>query len=228
MTARVLIADDETDITESLAYAFRSAGFEVDCEADGEAALEAALRREYDVVVLDVVMPRLAGTEVCRRLRARSPVPIVLLSARDGEIDRIVGLELGADDYVTKPFSTAELVSRVRAILRRREFDRPESAAKIELGDLLIDPGAQRVHLRGAEIFVTPTEFKILLLLARHPGRVFSRTEILQAVWQTSFVADGRSCDGHVYNLRAKIEEEPKHPRRLVTVPGAGYKLLSV
>ena len=226
MSGRVLLADDEPDILEPLSYALRSAGFEVDCATDGEAALDAALHGDYDVIVLDVVMPKLSGTDVCRRLRARSAVPIVMLTARDGEVDRVIGLELGADDYVTKPFSTAELVSRLRAILRRREFDRLEGNARLDLGSLSIDPAEQSIRLRGEEVHLTPTEFRILMVLARHPGRVFERREILEHVWDTSFVGDERACDSHIFNLRSKIEDEPQRPQRLLTVQGAGYKLV--
>jgi len=226
MSGRVLLADDEPDILEPLSYALRSAGFEVDCATDGEAALDAALHGDYDVIVLDVVMPKLSGTDVCRRLRARSAVPIVMLTARDGEVDRVIGLELGADDYVTKPFSTAELVSRLRAILRRREFDRPEGNARLDIGSLSIDPAEQSIRLRGEEVHLTPTEFRILMVLARHPGRVFERREILEHVWDTSFVGDERACDSHIFNLRSKIEDEPQRPQRLLTVQGAGYKLV--
>jgi len=226
MSGRVLLADDEPDILEPLSYALRSAGFEVDCATDGEAALDAALHGDYDVIVLDVVMPKLSGTDVCRRLRARSAVPIVMLTARDGEVDRVIGLELGADDYVTKPFSTAELVSRLRAILRRREFDRPEGNARLDIGSLSIDPAEQSIRLRGEEVHLTPTEFQILMVLARHPGRVFERREILEHVWDTSFVGDERACDSHIFNLRSKIEDEPQRPQRLLTVQGAGYKLV--
>ncbi|CAN5697593.1 MAG: response regulator transcription factor [Actinobacteria bacterium] len=227
MTARLLLADDENDILEPVSYALRSAGFEVDCVSDGEAALETALRGDYEVVILDVVMPKLSGTDVCRRLRARSAVPIVMLTARDGEVERVVGLELGADDYITKPFSTAELVSRLRAILRRREFDRSDGTARLELGALSIDSAEQSVRLHGEEVHLTPMEFRILTLLARDPGRVFERNEILRGVWQTSFVGDERACDSHIFNLRAKIEDDPREPRRLLTVPGAGYKLVA-
>ncbi|MBA3562006.1 MAG: response regulator transcription factor [Actinobacteria bacterium] len=226
MSGRVLLADDEPDILEPLSYALRSAGFEVDCATDGEAALDAALHGDYDVIVLDVVMPKLSGTDVCRRLRARSAVPIVMLTARDDEVDRVIGLELGADDYVTKPFSTAELVSRLRAILRRREFDRPEGNARLDIGSLSIDPAEQSIRLRGEEVHLTPTEFRILMVLARHPGRVFERREILERVWDTSFVGDERACDSHIFNLRSKIEDEPQRPQRLLTVQGAGYKLV--
>ncbi|MBA3402747.1 MAG: response regulator transcription factor [Actinobacteria bacterium] len=227
MSGRVLLADDEPDILEPISYALRSAGFEVDCATDGEAALDAALHGDYDVVVLDVIMPKLSGTDVCRRLRARSAVPIVMLTARDGEVDRVVGLELGADDYVTKPFSTAELVSRLRAILRRREFDRREGSARLDLGSLSIDPAEQSIRLHGEEVHLTPTEFRILMVLARSPGRVFERREILEHVWDTTFVGDERACDSHIFNLRSKIEDEPQRPQRLLTVPGTGYKLVA-
>jgi len=227
MTARVLLADDEQDILEPVSYALRTAGFEVECAIDGEAALERALEGDYDIVILDVVMPGLSGTDVCRQLRARSAVPIVMLTARDGEVERVIGLELGADDYITKPFSTAELVSRLRAILRRREFDRPVGTARLELGRLSIDAAEQSVRLHGVEVHLTPMELRILIVLAQHPGRVFERQEILQRAWQTSFVGDERACDSHIFNLRAKIEDDPHKPRRLLTVPGTGYKLVA-
>ncbi len=223
----MLLADDERDILEPVSYALRSAGFEVDCAADGEAALDAALEGDYDVVILDVVMPKLSGTDVCRRLRERSAVPIVMLTARDAEVERVVGLELGADDYVTKPFSTVELVSRLSAILRRRKFDRALGTARFEIGRLSIDPVEQSVRLHGEEVHLTPTEFRILVLLARQPGRVFDRREILERVWGTSFVGDERACDSHIFNLRSKIEDEPQRPQRLLTVQGAGYKLVA-
>jgi two-component system, OmpR family, response regulator RegX3 len=223
------VVDDEAAIRDAVAYALRSEGFEVDVLADGEATLEAASGGAYDMVVLDVMLPGVSGTEVCRRLRQESAVPIVMLTAKDAEVDRVLGLELGADDYVTKPFSTAELISRVRAILRRRELDRSGGgAATKRVGGLELDPARHEVRVDGEVRQLTPSEFKLLALLAERPERVFARREIMQHLWDSSFIGDQRACDIHVSNLRRKLEADATNPQRIVTVRGVGYKLVAV
>ncbi len=229
MSGRILIADDERDIVDTLVYALSAEGYEVDSVFDGEAALEAAQGTTYDMIVLDIAMPRLSGTEVCRRLRTQSIVPIVMLTAKDAELDRVLGLEIGADDYVTKPFSVAELVGRVHAILRRRDFERAAvSGAVREIGGLTIDLARHRVEIDGAPVQLTRSELKLLLFLAERPEQVFSRTQVMEHLWDTLYVGDARACDVHVYNLRQKIEADPSQPTRLVTVRDVGYKLVPV
>lgn len=228
MTARILIADDEQDIVDSLAYALSSAGFDVDAVTDGESALEAAQRESYDVIVLDIMMPRLSGTEVCRRLRTDSIVPIMMLSAKDAELDRVLGLEIGADDYVTKPFSVAELVGRVHAILRRRDFERTALGSAVrDVGGLRIDLARHRVEIDGKPVQLTPSELKLLVFLAERPEQVYSRAQIMEHLWETPYVGDARACDVHVCNLRQKIEADPSRPTRLVTVREVGYMLVA-
>ena len=226
MSPRVLLADDEPDILAPVSYALRAEGFDVETAADGEEALEAARRGGFDAVVLDVMMPRLSGTEVCKRLRAESIVPIIMLTAKDAEVDRILGLELGADDYVTKPFSSRELASRIRAVLRRGELERSAGASSVEAGDVRIDLASHRVTVAGVEVRLTPSEFKVLALLAAEPNRVFSRWQIMERLWDAPYVGTARAADVHVSNLRRKIEDDPTDPKRLVTVREAGYKLV--
>ena len=228
MTERILVVDDEQAIVDAVSYALRAAGFEVDEFGDGESALEAARTTPYDVLVIDVRLPGLSGIEICRRLRGESDVPILMLTAMDAEVDRVLGLEAGADDYVTKPFSVAELVSRVRAILRRRQLDRAGSFGVRRVGSLELDVARHEVRLDGNTIRLTPSEFRLLALLAEEPERVYSRREIMQHLWNSSYVGDERACDIHVSNLRKKIEATPGRPSRLVTVRGVGYKLLAV
>ena len=224
---RVLVADDEPDIVAPLSYALRRAGYEVDAVGDGEAALDAARASSYDVVVLDVMMPKLSGTEVCRRLRAESAVPIIMLTAKDAEVDRVVGLELGADDYVTKPFSVRELISRVGAVLRRRELDRASGGEPtIHVGGLTLDLPRHEVNVDGRDVNLTPSEFKLLALLAERPGQVFSRTQLLEHLWQSPHIGTPRACDVHISNLRRKIERDPTRPERILTVREIGYKLV--
>ena len=203
-------------------------GFEVDVRGDGSSGLEAALSDGYDLVLLDLTLPGLPGTEVCRRLRAESAIPIVMLTARGGETDRVLGLEIGADDYVTKPFSIAELVGRVRAILRRLELDRKGVGAIRRVGGLELDPVRHQVRVDGQFVSLTPSEFRLLDLLASEPERVFSRKELMQHLWDSSYVGDQRACDIHVSNLRGKLERDPTNPSRILTVRGVGYKLAAV
>jgi DNA-binding response OmpR family regulator len=228
MSPRVLLVDDELDILEPVQYAFEQEGFEVRALRDGVAALDTARAEPFDVIVLDVMLPGMSGMDVCRTLRGESAVPIVMLTARDAEVDRVLGLELGADDYVTKPFSTAELVSRVRAILRRRELDREaQPGSELRVGGLVIDLARHSVFADGKPVSLTPSEFRLLLLLAEEPERAFTRDQIMEHLWQTPYVGDTRACDAHVSNLRRKIERDPAHPERLLTVREVGYKLVA-
>ena len=226
MTGRILVADDEPDILEPLEYGLRLEGFDVECVRDGDAALAAALGGDFDLLILDLVMPKLTGREVCSRLRATSTIPIIMLTARDAELDRVVGLELGADDYVTKPFSIAELVSRVRAILRRQEFERrANSGGTRRIGSLELDLARHEVRVDGRTVHLTRSEFKLLAYLAAEPGRVFSRRQIMEHLWQSTYVGDERACDTHVSNLRRKLDGGRETPSRIVTVRDIGYKL---
>jgi two-component system response regulator RegX3 len=226
VTSRILVVDDEPAIADAVSYALRGEGFEVDTRGDGLSALEAARERPYDLMILDLLLPGIHGLEVCRTLRAESDLPILMLTAKDSEVDRVRGLEIGADDYVTKPFSLAELVSRVRAILRRRELDRTsDSSTKRTIGSMHIDLTSHAVAIGGKPVHLTPSEFRLLALLAATPGKVRTRREIMQHLWQSSYVGDERACDVHISNLRHKIEPDVTDPQRLVTVRGVGYRL---
>jgi two-component system response regulator RegX3 len=226
MSPRVLLVDDDHDIVETLAFALERDGFEVTPATRGDTALELTRASPFDVVILDVMLPGVFGLDLCRTLRNESDVPILMLTARDAEMDRILGLELGADDYVTKPFSTGELVSRLRAILRRRELDRAGGpGTSIEIAGISIDLARHTVVVDGRSVSLTPSEYELLLLLAQEPERVFSRTQIMEHLWQTPFVGDTRACDAHISHLRRKIERDPSHPTRILTVREVGYKL---
>jgi DNA-binding response OmpR family regulator len=227
VTERVLLVDDDPGVRDVVAFTLRREGFDVDEERDGPGALEAGRSGRYAIVILDVMLPGLSGTDVCRALRAESDVPILMLTARDAEADRVLGLELGADDYVTKPFSSAELLSRVRAILRRRELDRANGGATVRrLGGLQIDLGRSEVTVDGERVHLTLSEFKVLSLLAEHSESVVSRRELMQHLWASEHVGDEHACEVHISNLRRKIERDPSRPERLQTVRGEGYKLL--
>ena len=228
--SRILLADDEPDLLEPVAYALKQHGFDVVTVPDGERAIEEARSGGYDLLICDVIMPGALGTDVVRILRAEGDLPIILLTAKDAEIDRVLGLELGADDYVTKPFSSAELVSRVRALLRRRELDLASAAGGTELaaGGLTIDYARHEVQVDGKSVALTPSEFNLLAMLAESPGQVFSRTQIMERLWQSPHVGDGRAADVHVSNLRRKLERNPQRPERIVTVREFGYKLVPV
>ncbi len=229
MTRRILVVDDEPGIVDLVSYGLRREGYEVEAVEDGAAALARARAERFDLVVLDVMLPGMSGLDVCRTLRSESDIPILMLTARDAEVDLVVGLEVGADDYVAKPFSMAELVSRVRAILRRRELDRAAAETFVRrVGQLKLDLRRHVVTVGGSPVELTPSEFKILALLAEQPERVFSRREIMGHLWQSDYVGDQRACDIHVTNIRRKIERDPRNPRQLLTVRGVGYKLVPV
>jgi DNA-binding response OmpR family regulator len=221
----ILVVEDEPSIAEVVSLYLRRAGYQVQVLADGSAALASMERQMPDLLILDIMLPGLDGLELTRWLRDRSDVPIIMLTARRAETDRIAGLEMGADDYVVKPFSPQELVSRVRAVLRRT---RPSGAAKVEtplvFGNMRIDPVTRLVHQGEREITLTAKEFDLLWLLACHPRQVFSREQLLDRVWGYSDYIDSSSVTVHVRRLREKIEADPAHPSHLVTVWGVGYK----
>ena len=229
MSARILVVDDEPAIVDGVGYALRNEGFAVDTARNGEDALAAARADGYDLVILDLMLPRVSGLEVARALRGESPVPIIMLTAKDAEVDRVVGLELGADDYVTKPYSMAELLSRVRAILRRRELDRADGGPSVrQVGGLRLDLTRHQVTVGEKTVQLTPLEFKLVALLAEEPERVFSRKEIMRELWESPHVGDQRACDFHISNVRRKIERDPARPERLLTVRAVGYTLVPV
>ncbi|HUO73613.1 MAG TPA: response regulator transcription factor [Solirubrobacteraceae bacterium] len=221
----VLVVDDEPTIAEVVARYLERAGYRARIAGDGIDAIEAAVADRPDLVVLDLMLPGLDGLEVMRRLRDidRARIAVILLTAKGEESDRIIGLRLGADDYVVKPFSPAELVARVDAVLRRLDTS-PDQEAPLELSDMTIDPAARRVVVRRAEVQLTQREFDVLLFLARHPGHVFSRNQLMDAVWQYSFYSDTSTVTVHIRRLRAKIEADPARPRHIETVWGVGYR----
>jgi len=227
MPDSILIVEDDEAIADAVSYALTSEGFSVETATDGEQALERARSHTYDLMVLDLRLPKVSGIEVCRTLRGESTIPILMLTAKDSELDRVVGLEVGADDYVTKPFSMAELMSRVRAILRRRRLDREGAEPVRRVGSLELDLVRHEVKIDGQTIRLTPSEFRLLAFLASEPERVFTRREIMQHLWQSEYVGDERASDMHVSNLRRKIEADPDDPTRVVTVRGVGYKLVA-
>ncbi len=224
-SARILLVDDEESIQTLLAYPLRRDGYEVVVARDGREGLDRFADDRFDLVVLDVMMPRIDGIEVCRRLRSRSQVPIIMLTARDDEVDKVLGLEIGADDYITKPFSVREFRSRVKAALRRTRMsgEEPDEGA-IGAGELAIDPGRRQVSVRGERVQLTYVEFELLAALARSPGRVLDRAALLERIWGDSTYRDPRTIDVHIRHLREKIEAEPKAPEYLLTVRGVGYR----
>ena len=224
MTRTILVVDDEPRIVELARDYLEHAGFGVATAVDGPAALDAVRRQRPDLVVLDLGLPGLDGLDVTRELRREGSIPIVMLTARDDELDKLLGLELGADDYLTKPFSPRELVARVKAVLRRT--DRPvEASDVIRVGDVTLDVPRMRTEVAGATIDLTPTEFTLLATLARQPGRIFTRSQLLDALHGVAFESYERAIDSHVKNLRRKLEPDPRQPRYVLTVYGVGYRL---
>ena len=223
MDERVLLVEDDASIREVASLGLKSAGFRVTAAVDGREGLTRALHDPFDVVLLDVMLPSLDGFEVLREIRSDSQTPVVMLSARDELHDIVVGLELGADDYVTKPFEMAELVARARAAVRRATAVDDEEPVLVR-GDLEIDPGAFVARRRGEELSLSATEFRLLLELARRPGQVFTRELLLQRVWNYYYLGDSRLVDVAVQRLRAKVEDDPKEPRTIKTVRGVGYR----
>ena len=223
--ATIMLVDDEESIQKLLTYPLEREGYTVVQARDGEEALRRFAEQPVDLVVLDVMLPRLDGLEVCRRLRTGSAVPIIMLTARDDEVDKVLGLELGADDYITKPFSIREFRSRIRAVLRRAGLrtDRALDGA-IEVGAIAIDPAKRAVTVDGERAQLTYVEFEVLHTLASHPGRVYSRQALLEAVWGDSAFREPRTIDVHIRHLREKIEADPREPAYIFTVRGVGYR----
>lgn len=232
MPERILVVDDEDSILQLIAYNLRRAGYEVFTASNGEEGLRLARAESPNMVVLDLMLPGMDGFEVCKELRRDSDVPILMLTARGEEIDRVIGFEIGADDYVTKPFSPRELVGRIKAILRRSkregEAETPADTDTLLFGSLALNFVTYEVTRAGQPIDLTPTEFQILKVLAQYPGKVFSRDELVDRVMGSDFFGDVRTIDVHIRHLRAKIEENPSDPKLIETVRGAGYKFSGV
>ncbi len=221
---RVLVVEDEESFSDALSFMLRREGYEVGIAVDGMQAIEEFDRHGADLVLLDLMLPGISGTEVCRSLRQRSAVPIIMVTAKDGEVDKVVGLELGADDYVTKPFSSRELVARIRAVLRRRGEPDELLPTVIEAGPVRIDVDRHVVSVRGEVIPMPLKEFDLLELLMRNAGRVLTRGQIIDRVWGSDYVGDTKTLDVHIKRLRAKIEGDPGNPEHILTVRGLGYK----
>jgi two-component system response regulator RegX3 len=220
----LLVVEDEESIVDALSYMLRKEGFEVAVVNAGPAALDEMDRTGADLVLLDLMLPGLPGTEVCRQLRQRSNVPVIMLTAKDSEVDKVVGLELGADDYVTKPFSSRELVARIRAVLRRRGEPEELLSATLEAGPVRMDVDRHVVTVGGTAVQLPLKEFELLELLLRNAGRVLTRMQLIDRVWGSDYVGDTKTLDVHIKRLRAKIEPDPGTPRYIVTVRGLGYK----
>ncbi len=221
---RVLVVEDEESYSEALDYMLTKEGYEVVVAADGHTALAEFERRGADIVLLDLMLPGIPGTEVCRQIRTTSNVPVIMVSAKDDEVDKVVGLELGADDYVTKPYSPRELTARIRAVLRRGHDAEPEQAA-LEAGPVRMDVERHVVTMHGEEQRLPLKEFELLEMFLRNPGRVLTRGQLIDRVWGADYVGDTKTLDVHVKRLRAKLEPDPGKPALLITVRGLGYKL---
>ncbi|MFA7323397.1 MAG: response regulator transcription factor [Candidatus Nanopelagicales bacterium] len=221
---KVLIVEDEESFSDALTFMLKREGYEVEVAADGNKALEIFDRNGADLLLLDLMLPGLSGTEVCKHIRAKSAVPIIMLSAKDGEVDKVVGLELGADDYITKPFSSRELLARVRAVLRRHGDVDDLLPTVIEEGPVRIDIDRHVVTVRGQQMTMPLKEFDLLEFLVRNAGRVMTRTQLIDRIWGADYVGDTKTLDVHVKRLRTKIEVDPAHPVHLLTVRGLGYR----
>jgi len=221
---KILIVEDESSLSEPLAYLLDREGYETVIAADGNAAVTEFDRSGADIILLDLMLPGLSGTEVCREIRTRSSVPIIMLTAKDSEVDIVVGLELGADDYVTKPYSTRELLARIRAVLRRRVEDDHEDDAVLEVGSVRMDVERHTVSVDGKETAMPLKEFELLELLMRNSGRVLTRGQLIDRVWGADYFGDTKTLDVHIKRIRSKIEKKPSEPTMLVTVRGLGYR----
>ena len=225
MAKKVLVVDDEKLIVKGIRFSLMQDGMEVDCAYDGEEALDCAKKNDYDIILLDIMLPKLDGFEVCQQIREFSNVPIVMLTARSDDMDKILGLEYGADDYITKPFNILEVKARIKAIMRRTEKSAPavDTAQVIEKGDLKLDCESRRVYISGREINLTAKEFDMLELLALNPNKVYSRENLLNIVWGYEYPGDVRTVDVHIRRLREKIESNPSEPKYVHTKWGVGY-----
>jgi two-component system response regulator RegX3 len=222
---RILIVEDEKSLSEPLAFLLGREGYETTIAADGPSAIAEFERNGSDLVLLDLMLPGIPGTEVCKQIRAHSQVPIIMLTAKDSEVDVVVGLELGADDYVTKPYSTRELLARIRAVLRRRvEADEEENLAILDAGDVRMDLERHIVSVRGKETAMPLKEFELLEVLLRNSGRVLTRGQLIDRVWGSDYFGDTKTLDVHIKRIRSKIEKHPSDPTMLVTVRGLGYR----
>lgn len=232
MPEKILVVDDEPTILETVAYNLENAGYDVIIAADGPTALEAARKQSPDLVILDIMLPGMDGFEVCRILRKEMTTPVLMLTARDDEIDRVVGLEVGADDYLTKPFSMRELLARVKAMLRRVRLIREEIDSEgnlpvkkiISFDDLVINLDRHEISLKGQPLALKPKEYELLVFLAQHRGNVLSRENILETVWGWEYIGDSRTVDVHIRWLREKVETDPASPTRIITIRGVGYR----
>lgn len=222
---KLLLVEDEKSIAEGLAITLEAEGFQVAWVKDGLDAIPAWERVRPDLVVLDLMLPGMSGTEICRTLRSRSDVPIIMLTAREAEVDRVVGLELGADDYVTKPFSTRELVARIKAILRRAPLAEPlEDEVPVEASGVRVDRVRHEVQVDGSSVELPPKEFDLLAYLVEHAGRVLTRGQLIDEIWGSDYVGDTKTLDVHIRRLRTRIEQDPHEPVRIQTVRGVGYR----
>jgi two-component system response regulator RegX3 len=224
--ARILVVEDEETLSEAIAFLLSKEGFEVNVAATGPEAIEQFEKSGADLILLDLMLPGLSGTEVCRQIRTKSAVPIIMLTAKDSEIDKVVGLELGADDYVTKPYSSRELIARIRAVLRRGELlDSADDGAVIEVGPVRMDTDRHVISVNGEQVSIPLKEFELLEFLMRNAGRVLTRIQLIDRVWGSDYVGDTKTLDVHIKRLRAKIEKDPANPEYIQTVRGMGYKM---
>ena len=222
---RILLVEDEAALSEPLAYLLEREGYEVEVAADGPSAVSSYMASEPDLVLLDLMLPGIPDTEVCRQIRAVAQTPIIMLTAKDSEVDIVVGLELGADDYVTKPYSSRELLARIRAVMRRRQTDESDvDEAVLEAGSVRMDIERHTVEVRGAETAMPLKEFELLELLMRNAGRVLTRGQLIDRVWGSDYFGDTKTLDVHIKRIRSRIEESPSEPKMLVTVRGLGYR----
>jgi two-component system response regulator RegX3 len=224
--ARILVVEDEETLAEAISFLLSKEGFDVAVAATGPEAIETFEKSGADLILLDLMLPGLSGTEVCRQIRTKSSVPIIMLTAKDSEIDKVVGLEIGADDYVTKPYSSRELIARIRAVLRRGELhDSADEGATIEVGPVRMDTDRHVITINGETTAIPLKEFELLEFLMRNAGRVLTRMQLIDRVWGSDYVGDTKTLDVHIKRLRAKIEKDPANPEYIQTVRGMGYKM---
>jgi two-component system response regulator RegX3 len=224
--SKILVVEDEETLAEAISFLLSKEGFEVEIAEDGPAAVAAFEKNGADLILLDLMLPGLSGTEVCRQIRAKSSVPIIMLTAKDSEIDKVVGLEIGADDYVTKPYSSRELIARIRAVLRRGELgDASVVEGVLSVGPIRLDSDRHIISVNGEQVALPLKEFELLEFMMRNSGRVLTRMQLIDRVWGSDYVGDTKTLDVHIKRLRAKIEKDPANPEMIQTVRGMGYKL---